>query len=138
MRAGHQLKFWTPGGSSTPLFTGEHIDIPLDYESVAAAGPMLGTRSLQLFDETTCVVRVVLRWVEFYEHESCGKCTPILSRGQLLGRPVAQAAGTPRRPATPIWTSCLISATTSPAARSACSVTRSRRLSTLFAAGLAR
>jgi NADH-quinone oxidoreductase subunit F len=76
MRARHRLKFWTPGGSSTPLFTDEHLDVPLDYESVAAAGSMLGTRSLQLFDETTCVVRVVLRWIQFYEHESCGKCTP--------------------------------------------------------------
>jgi NADH-quinone oxidoreductase subunit F len=76
MRAGHQLKFWTPGGSSTPMFTGEHLDVPLDYESVAKAGSMLGTRSIQLFDETTCVVRVTLRWIEFYEHESCGKCTP--------------------------------------------------------------
>jgi NADH-quinone oxidoreductase subunit F len=76
IRAGHRLKFWTPGGSSTPLFTDEHLDVPLDYESVAAAGSMLGTRSLQLFDETTCVVRVVLRWIEFYQHESCGKCTP--------------------------------------------------------------
>jgi NADH-quinone oxidoreductase subunit F len=76
IRAGHQLKFWTPGGSSTPLFTDEHLDVPLDYESVAAAGSMLGTRSIQLFDETTCVVRVVLRWIEFYQHESCGKCTP--------------------------------------------------------------
>jgi len=76
IRAGHQLKFWTPGGSSTPLFTDEHLDVPLDYESVAAAGSMLGTRSIQLFDETTCVVRVALRWCEFYQHESCGKCTP--------------------------------------------------------------
>jgi NADH-quinone oxidoreductase subunit F len=76
IRAGHRLKFWTPGGSSTPLFTDEHLDVPLDYESVAAAGSMLGTRSVQLFDETTCVVRVVLRWAEFYQHESCGKCTP--------------------------------------------------------------
>ncbi|MDQ2877050.1 MAG: NADH-quinone oxidoreductase subunit NuoF [Actinomycetota bacterium] len=76
IRAGHQLKFWTPGGSSTPLFTAEHLDVPLDYESVAKAGSMLGTRSVQLFDETTCVVRVTLRWVEFYQHESCGKCTP--------------------------------------------------------------
>jgi NADH-quinone oxidoreductase subunit F len=76
IRAGHRLKFWTPGGSSTPLFTEEHLDVPLDYEAVAAAGSMLGTRSIQLFDETTCVVRVVLRWVEFYQHESCGKCTP--------------------------------------------------------------
>jgi NADH-quinone oxidoreductase subunit F len=76
MRAGHRLKFWTPGGSSTPLFTDEHLDVPLDYESVAKAGSMLGTRSIQLFDETTCVVRVALRWSQFYEHESCGKCTP--------------------------------------------------------------
>jgi NADH-quinone oxidoreductase subunit F len=76
IRAGHRLKFWTPGGSSTPLFTDEQLDVPLDYESVAKAGSMLGTRSIQLFDETTCVVRVVLRWIKFYEHESCGKCTP--------------------------------------------------------------
>ena len=76
VRAGHQLKFWTPGGSSTPMFTDEHLDVPLDYENVAAAGSMLGTKALQIFDETTCVVRAVLRWVEFYKHESCGKCTP--------------------------------------------------------------
>jgi NADH-quinone oxidoreductase subunit F len=76
VRAGHRLKFWTPGGSSTPLFTGEHLDVPLDFESVGAAGSMLGTRALQIFDDTTCVVRAVLRWTEFYQHESCGKCTP--------------------------------------------------------------
>jgi NADH-quinone oxidoreductase subunit F len=76
IRAGHRLKFWTPGGSSTPMFTDQQLDVPLDYESVAAAGSMLGTRSVQLFDETTCVVRVTLRWIQFYQHESCGKCTP--------------------------------------------------------------
>ncbi|MBF6096608.1 NADH-quinone oxidoreductase subunit NuoF [Nocardia cyriacigeorgica] len=76
VRAGHELKFWTPGGSSTPLFTAEHLDVPLDYENVAAAGSMLGTKALQIFDDTTCVVRAVLRWTEFYAHESCGKCTP--------------------------------------------------------------
>lgn len=76
MREGHELKFWTPGGSSTPLLTNEHLDVPLDFEGVGAAGSMLGTRALQLFDETTCVVRAVLRWTEFYKHESCGKCTP--------------------------------------------------------------
>ena len=76
MRKGHKLKFWTPGGSSTPLFTDEHLDVPLDYEGVAGAGSMLGTKALQIFDETTCVVRAVLRWTEFYKHESCGKCTP--------------------------------------------------------------
>lgn len=76
IREGHELKFWTPGGSSTPLLTTEHLDVPLDFEGVGAAGSMLGTRALQIFDETTCVVRAVLRWTEFYKHESCGKCTP--------------------------------------------------------------
>ena len=76
MRDGHELKFWTPGGSSTPLFTAEHLDVPLDYESVGAAGSMLGTRALQIFDDSTCVVRAITRWAEFYAHESCGKCTP--------------------------------------------------------------
>jgi len=76
IRTGHTLKFWTPGGSSTPIFTQDHLDTPLDYEGVSAAGSMLGTKALQIFDETTCVVRAVLRWTEFYKHESCGKCTP--------------------------------------------------------------
>jgi NADH-quinone oxidoreductase subunit F len=76
IRTGHRLKFWTPGGSSTPILTDEHLDIPLDYEGVSKAGSLLGTRALQIFDETTCVVRATLRWTEFYQHESCGKCTP--------------------------------------------------------------
>ncbi|HZR47977.1 MAG TPA: NADH-quinone oxidoreductase subunit NuoF [Streptosporangiaceae bacterium] len=76
MRAGHRLKFWTAGGSSAGILTDEHLDMPMDFESVAAAGSGLGTRSVQLFDETTCVVRVLLNWVKFYQHESCGKCTP--------------------------------------------------------------
>ena len=76
VREGHQLKFWTPGGSSTPLLTAEHLDVPLSYEGIASAKSMLGTKALQVFDETTCVVRAVLRWTEFYAHESCGKCTP--------------------------------------------------------------
>ncbi|MET9019853.1 NADH-quinone oxidoreductase subunit NuoF [Actinopolymorpha sp. NPDC004070] len=76
IRAGHKLKFWTPGGSSTPMLTDEHLDVPLDYEGMMGAGSMLGTRALQMFDDTTCAVRAVLRWTEFYKHESCGKCTP--------------------------------------------------------------
>jgi NADH-quinone oxidoreductase subunit F len=76
VRNGHRLKFWTPGGSSTPILTAEHLDVPLDYEGVSAAGSMLGTKALQIFDETTCVVRAVRRWTRFYAHESCGKCTP--------------------------------------------------------------
>ena len=58
------------------MLTAEHLDIPLDYEGVASVKSMLGTKALQCFDETTSVVRTVLRWTEFYKHESCGKCTP--------------------------------------------------------------
>ena len=76
IRPGHEIKFWVPGGSSTPIFTADELDVPLDYESVGEAGSMLGTRALQVFDETVSVVRVVTRWIEFYQHESCGKCTP--------------------------------------------------------------
>ena len=76
MRHGHQLKFFTPGGSSTPILTAEGLDIPLDYEGMAGAGTMLGTKALQVFDDTTSIVRTTLRFVEFYKHESCGKCTP--------------------------------------------------------------
>jgi len=76
VREGHTLKFWTPGGSSTPMLTDEHLDVPLDFEGMAGVKSMLGTRALQIFDDTTSVVRVVLRFTEFYTHESCGKCTP--------------------------------------------------------------
>ncbi|MBC7308773.1 MAG: NADH-quinone oxidoreductase subunit NuoF [Actinomycetales bacterium] len=90
IRGGKKIKFWTPGGSSTPLFTAEHLDVPLDFEGVAKAGSMLGTRALQVFDETTCVVRAVDRWTDFYMHESCGKCTPCREGTywlkQILGR----------------------------------------------------
>lgn len=76
VRDGHRLKFWTPGGSSTPILTDEHLDVPLDYEGMASVGSMLGTKALQIFDDTTCVVRAAQRWSQFYKHESCGKCTP--------------------------------------------------------------
>lgn len=76
IREGHRLKFWTPGGSSTPILTEEHLDIPLDFESIGDAGSMLGTRAIQIFDETVSVVRAITRWTHFYAHESCGKCTP--------------------------------------------------------------
>jgi NADH-quinone oxidoreductase subunit F len=76
MRDGHQLKFWIPGGSSVPMLTQEHLDLPLTYEDMAAAGTMLGTGTPMVFDETTSVVKAVSRWLQFYKHESCGKCTP--------------------------------------------------------------
>jgi NADH-quinone oxidoreductase subunit F len=76
MSRGKELKFWTPGGSSTPLFTQEHLDTPLDFDAAVKAGSMNGTSAVMIFDEDDCVVRAVKKWSEFYEHESCGKCTP--------------------------------------------------------------
>ena len=76
MKDGIPLKFWTPGGSSTPMFTAEHLDVPLDFEGAAAAGSMLGTTAVQIFNETVSVPWAVMKWTEFYKHESCGKCTP--------------------------------------------------------------
>ena len=73
---GRSLKAWTPGGSSTPLLTAEHIDVALDYESIAAAGSLLGTGAVMVLDETDCVVEAARRMVAFYATESCGKCTP--------------------------------------------------------------
>jgi NADH-quinone oxidoreductase subunit F len=76
MLGGKKLKAWTPGGSSTPFLTAEHIDTPMDFESIAAVGSLLGTGAVIVLDETDCVVDAALRFTEFYAHESCGKCTP--------------------------------------------------------------
>ena len=76
MKDGIPLKFWSPGGSSTPLFTAEHLDVPLDFEGAVEAGSLLGTAAVMVFNETVSVPWAVLKWTQFYEHESCGKCTP--------------------------------------------------------------
>ena len=76
MSRGKEIKFWTPGGASTPLFTREHLDVPLDFDSVVKAGSLNGTSAIMVFDEDDSVVRAVWKWTKFYEHESCGKCTP--------------------------------------------------------------
>jgi NADH-quinone oxidoreductase subunit F len=73
---GKALKAWTPGGSSTPFLTADHLDVGLDFESVVAAGSLLGTGAIMVLDESDCMVEAARRLVEFYAHESCGKCTP--------------------------------------------------------------
>jgi len=76
MKDGIPLKFWTPGGSSTPLLTAEHLDVPLDFDGAVAAGTLLGTTAVMVFNETVSVPWAVMKWTQFYDHESCGKCTP--------------------------------------------------------------
>lgn len=73
---GREVKFWLPGGSSVPMLTAEHLDVPMTYEAMAEAGTMLGTGTPMIFNDTVSVVKAVTRWLEFYKHESCGKCTP--------------------------------------------------------------
>ena len=76
MLDGGSLKAWTPGGSSTPFLTAEHLDVGLDFESIAAVGSLLGTGACMVMDQSDCIVEAARRVVEFYAHESCGKCTP--------------------------------------------------------------
>ena len=93
MKDGIPLKFWTPGGSSTPMFTAEHLDVPLDFEGAVEAGSILGTTAVMVFNETVSVPWAVMKWTQFYEHESCGKCTPCREGtywlAQILERMVA-------------------------------------------------
>jgi NADH-quinone oxidoreductase subunit F len=73
---GKKLKAVVPGGSSTPFLTPDKLDTPMDFESIAAAGSMLGSAGVIVLDEDTCIIGAVLRMSEFYRDESCGKCTP--------------------------------------------------------------
>jgi NADH-quinone oxidoreductase subunit F len=73
---GRELKAVIPGGSSVPVLTAAEIDTPLDFDSMAAAGTMLGSGAVIVIDERACMVQLGLRVAQFYMHESCGKCTP--------------------------------------------------------------
>jgi len=72
-----KIKCFFPGGSSSPVLTGEEgLDLPYSFEAMQEAGSMLGSGSIIVCDETTSVVDLALRTAKFYHHESCGKCTP--------------------------------------------------------------
>jgi NADH-quinone oxidoreductase subunit F len=86
MAEGHELKFWCPGGSSTPMLPASMIDLPYTFEAIQEAGSMLGTGAVMIYSDQVCVVDTVLRFTEFYEHESCGKCTPCREGGYWLSQ----------------------------------------------------
>jgi NADH-quinone oxidoreductase subunit F len=86
MKDGRELKFFCPGGSSTPLLPASAADTPYTYEALMEAGSMLGTGALMVYSDRTCVVDMVLGWTRFYEHESCGKCTPCREGGYWLSQ----------------------------------------------------
>jgi NADH-quinone oxidoreductase subunit F len=73
---GRKLKAVVPGGSSCPLLKADECDIPMDFDSLARVGSMLGSGGMVVLDETTDMVRFALRIMKFYQHESCGWCIP--------------------------------------------------------------
>jgi len=76
IRADRQLKAVIPGGASASFFTPEHLDVKLDFEEVAKAGSMLGSGGVTVMDDSTCMVWAATNLLHFFQHESCGKCTP--------------------------------------------------------------
>jgi NADH-quinone oxidoreductase subunit F len=73
---GRTLKAFIPGGVSAPWFGPEHLDTPLGQDEVAGLSSMLGSGSIVVFDDTTCIVRAAWRITKFFSKESCGQCTP--------------------------------------------------------------
>jgi NADH-quinone oxidoreductase subunit F len=73
---GRTLKAVIPGGSSTPVLTTEDIDTRMDFDSLVAAGSSIGSAGVIVLDDRCCMVQLGVRVSQFYEHESCGKCTP--------------------------------------------------------------
>ncbi len=76
MRPGRKLKAVIPGGSSTPVMRADEIDVPMDFDSIAKAGSMLGSAGTIVLDDSRSMVAVARNLTYFYKHESCGKCTP--------------------------------------------------------------
>jgi NADH-quinone oxidoreductase subunit F len=77
VRDGHQLKAVIPGGCSMPVMPAEVImNCDLDYDSLSKAGSALGSAGMIVMDDSTCMVRALMRIARFYYAESCGQCTP--------------------------------------------------------------
>jgi NADH-quinone oxidoreductase subunit F len=73
---GRRLKAVIPGGSSAPVLTADEIDVPMDFDSLAQAGSMLGSAGVIVFDDSVNMVEALAVLIRFYAHESCGQCTP--------------------------------------------------------------
>jgi len=76
IKGGKKLKAVIPGGSSAPVLTPDEIDVPLEFEALAAIGSMLGSGAVIVLDETVSIPKVFMVTARFYAHESCGQCTP--------------------------------------------------------------
>ncbi len=76
MLPGRTFKACYPGGSSCGVITARDLDISMTFETLAAVGSALGTASIIVMDDTADMVKVASRLMQFYQNESCGKCTP--------------------------------------------------------------
>jgi len=76
LRPEHPLKAVIPGGSSVPILRSDQCDVLMDFDSLAAAGTLLGSAGVIVMDDTVCMVDALLNLARFYAHESCGQCTP--------------------------------------------------------------
>ncbi len=74
--SGRELKAVIPGGSSTSILTADDIDTAMDFTSLVEAGSSIGSAGVIVIDDRCCMVQLGIRVSQFYEHESCGKCTP--------------------------------------------------------------
>jgi len=84
IRDGLAMKAVIPGGSSVPVLLPDQLDVPASFDGIAKAGSLLGSAGLIVMDETTCMVWAAQNLMHFYEHESCGKCTPCREGGAWL------------------------------------------------------
>jgi len=74
---GRELKAVIPGGSSTVILTADEANkVTLDFDSLVAAGTAIGSAAVIVIDDRCCMVQLAVRVSQFYQHESCGKCTP--------------------------------------------------------------
>ncbi len=76
VRNGKKFKAVQIGGPSGGCLTEEHLDIPMDYDNLIKAGAMVGSGGLVVMAEDTCIVEVARFFMNFTQHESCGKCVP--------------------------------------------------------------
>lgn len=98
MRSDKPLKAFIPGGASAPFLTPEHIDVQMDFESVAMAGSMSGSGGITVMEEGTSMVWAALRLMEFFYHESCGKCTPCREGSSWIVQILQRIQNTQGRP----------------------------------------
>ncbi len=76
IRNGKKFKAVQIGGPSGGCLTEQHLDMPMDYDQLTKVGAMVGSGGLVVMNEDTCIVEVARFFMNFTQHESCGKCTP--------------------------------------------------------------